>query len=327
SLLRVELARLRARRLIRAVVVLALLAGAVGVVVALFVFGPTTPAVLADAEQRRDADLVMFEEFRQECLADIGSTGADPESFCGPEATTSDLELQYYLAEQPFTLLENLPNGALAVGLATAVLGFVVGATFVGAEWSARSMVALLFWEPRRMRVILAKTAVAAGFGLVLAAVGQLLWLGVGTMLAAVRGNDGEMLPTGYWSDLVGQSGRAVLLGLIATLFGFGVANLVRNTGAAFGAGFLYFAVVETALRIVASRSQPFLLSDSALAFLLPGGLSLFRPGPMVDEGTGAFQEFSEYVVGNVRGGVTLGVYLAVLLAVGFWLFRRRDLH
>lgn len=118
-----------------------------------------------------------------------------------------------------------------------------------------------------------------------------------------------------------------MLLVVIATLLGFGLANLLRNTGAALGVGFAYFAVIETALRALLPGVQPFLLSESALALIQQGGLTIFVEGPTVDAATGSFVEFSELVLSNLRGGLTLAAYLLVLLAVGTWLFRRRDLH
>ncbi len=63
------------------------------------------------------------------------------------------------------------------------------------------------------------------------------------------------------------------------------------------------------------------------MALILQGGLTIFVAGPRVDESTGSFTEFTEIVVSNVRGGLTLSAYLLVLLALGTWLFHRRDLH
>ena len=43
---------------------------------------------------------------------------------------------------------------------AAAVVAFIIGATWIGAEWSSRSLVALLFWVPQRMKVMATKIAV-----------------------------------------------------------------------------------------------------------------------------------------------------------------------
>lgn len=326
SLLRTELARLAARRFIQVLVGLAVLGFLVLSVVASTQYSEPTPAILADAQARMEQDLVLAEQYRQECLADEAIPESDREFVCGPPLDEQGFGVENYIFKQPFTLTGDLPAGALAVAAATAMLGFVIGATYVGAEWSTRSIVALLFWETRRLRVIGVKTGVAALAGAVLGLLGQLAWFGVAQLLARTRGTTTDV-PAGFWGDFLGQAGRSVLLVVIATLLGFGLANLIRNTGAALGIGFAYFAVVETALRALVPSTQPFLLTDSSVALILQGGLTIFVAGPRVDESTGSFTEFTEIVVSNVRGGLTLSAYLLVLLALGTWLFHRRDLH
>ena len=324
-LVRTELARLTARRFIQVLIGLAVLGFLVISVVALTQYSRPSPEILAEAERRQAADIALSEQFRQECLEDDSLPEGDPEFFCGPPADAGNFPIEQYVGKQPFALATDLPNGALAIAAATAMLGFVIGATYIGAEWSTRSIVALLFWETRRLRVIGVKTGVTALAGGVLGLVGQLAWLGVAQLLARTRGTTD--VPNGFWEDFLGQGGRAVLLVVITTLLGFGLANLIRNTGAALGIGFAYFAVAETALRTLLPSTQPFLLSNSSVALILQGGLRIFVPGPTVDDETGSFTEFSEIVVSNLRGGLTLSAYLLLLLALGTWLFRRRDLH
>lgn len=323
SLLRVELTRLVSRRFVQLVAALAVLGFLVFAVVAFTQFSRPTPELLAEARVSQQADLVRNEEFRQTCLADEAIPEEEREFVCGPPLTDDDVRLEFYLDKRPFTLADDFPAFALAIAAATTMIGFVVGATYVGAEWSTRSIVALLFWEPRRLKVIGVKTVVVAGAGALLALVGQVAWLGVGRLLYAARGTSETVV--GFWSDALGQAGRSVLLVALATLLGFGLANLIRNTGAALGVAFAYFAVVETALRNLFAQSQPFLITDSSIALLLDGGLSVFIPGPTVDEF--GFSEGTELVVSNLRGGLTLTAYTLALLAIGTWLFRRRDLH
>jgi hypothetical protein len=43
------------------------------------------------------------------------------------------------------------------------MVGFVLGATFVGAEWSSGSMMNLLTWRPKRMNVLGYQTRRVAG--------------------------------------------------------------------------------------------------------------------------------------------------------------------
>src|SRR4051812_50010047 len=48
-------------------------------------------------------------------------------------------------------------DGGLGFGNGFAVVSFLIGATSGGAEWAARTMEALLVWEPRRARVMVAE--------------------------------------------------------------------------------------------------------------------------------------------------------------------------
>ena len=102
-----------------------------------------------------------------------------------------------------------------------ALIAFVAGATWIGAEWSTRSRAALLFWEPRRLRVVATKTGVLLAGVAVLGALAQAAWLGMAALLDAVAG-DGAALPPGFWDGMLAMQGRAVLLTVLTGLGGFG---------------------------------------------------------------------------------------------------------
>jgi hypothetical protein len=117
-----------------------------------------------------------------------------------------------------------------------------------------------------------------------------------------------------------------VLLAVLAGLLGFGLTNLVRNTGAALGIGFVYFAVLETAIRAFEPTWQPWLLTNNAVGLVLRGGLPL----PIYDRtAVGPTGEigYREYLLGNLQSGVFLAVVAAVIVAAGVVLFARRDVH
>lgn len=121
---------------------LVLVAGAV----ALFTqFGNPTSDDLARANAQIDRSIAAQEQYRVECAAQAPA-GSTADEFCGPPAQRSDYQLKYYLDHPPFELASQYANGATTVGFAAAAVAFLLGVTFVGAEWSQRSMVALLFW-------------------------------------------------------------------------------------------------------------------------------------------------------------------------------------
>lgn len=330
SLTNAELRRFTSRRFIR--VLLLLFAAGYVVVVGLAAatsFAKTTPEQLAAAE-RNIAEVVAEQEmFRQQCLDDPNLPDDLPaEQVCGPSARAADFRVEDFLDKQPFVLADGLPAGSAAMAGGTAALAFLLGATYVGAEWSSRSMVALLFWEPRRMRVMAVKIGVLVGAAALLTVVGQAIWWGTARVMSAALGKTGDLSP-GFYGDLLAQQGRAVVLVVLAALLGFGVANLVRNTGAALGVGFLYFAVIETAVRnLRGGRYQEWLLTDNAAALLLEGGHRIYVYGGGYVDDRGTYVDSSrELVLNNLHGGLMLAAVTALVVAIGALLFSRRDLH
>lgn len=326
SLLRAELRRLASRTLVRVTLAVGLVVFAGAVVVAFTQFGPTTPQVLAEAEERIADEVALSEQFRQECLDGTLPEGVDPEQYCGPPMTEQNLDLTWFIDPPPFVLAEQGPAGATAVGVGVAVLLFLVGATAIGAEWSSRSLVALLFWEPRRGRVLAVKAAVLAVCAAAVALVFQALWLGASHLLASTRGTTD--VGDAFYPDLLGVQARSVLLAVVVAVLAFGLAHLTRNTGAALGIGFVYFAVVESVVGALLPAGREWLATVNALALLQHGGMTIQVPeNVVVDPMGGMSMSFREIVVGNVQGGLVLAAYCAVVLLVGYLRFRRSDLH
>ena len=327
SLFRAELHRFRARRFIRLLLLLAVLGWVLAVVVALLHYGTPTAADHAQARQSMQQVVAQSEQGRQQCLDDPQAKGAppgvSPEDVCGPPLQLSDLSENQFLPKQPFDLASNGGRGAIGFGAAAAVLGFVIGATWIGAEWSSRSLVALLFWVPRRSSVFSAKIGVLTLAAALLGVVAQVGWLIMATLLRAVAGN-GRALPAHFWDHLFATQGRAVLLTVLIALLGFGLTNLIRNTGAALGVGFVYFAIAETAVRALRPAWEPWLLSTDAGALVSPGGLRVYIFDAI---GRNGFTEPRVYQVTNLQAGIELTVVIAIVIGVGVWLFNRRDVH
>ena len=327
SLLRAEVHRFRSRRLIALLLVL----GAVGflgaVLLASTQYAKTSPEVLAEAQRRLDAVVVEQNAYREQCLSspDVPQ-GVPADAYCGPEATAENFGgPENFIEHRPFTLATDGLAGALAVAVAASAVTFLVGATSIGAEWSSRSLVALLFWQPRRLRVMAAKLAVLAGAAALVGLLAQGGWVVAARVLAATRGS--AQVPAGFWGDLLGTGARGVLLVVLTALLGFGVAHLVRNTAASLGAGFLYFAVVESAVRNLRSTWTPWLFTENALALVQHGGAKVY-----VDEGyfdaAGSYQSTGrEVVLSNLHGGLVLGAVVLAVVGLGVLLFQRRDLN
>jgi hypothetical protein len=325
SLLRSELHRFRSRRFIQVVLVLAVVGWVVATGIALTQYGNPGAAEIARAEQQIDADVAMNEQFRQECLADADiPAGTSPDDFCGPEQSRADVELAWYLDQAPFDFASTGATGALGFAALAAVVAALVGATWIGAEWSTRSLVALLFWVPRRMQVVGAKLVVLTGAAVLIGVVAQVGWLAMSGILRTLVGRDAA-LPEGFWSDLLQTQARGVLLTVIAALLAFGLTNLVRNTGAALGIGFVYLVIVENLVRGLRPLWQPWLLTENALALVQQGGSTIYVYSDQPDR-YGSTEPI-EYYLGHLQAGVVLGVVTVVVVALGAVLFARRDLQ
>ena len=321
SLARAEVRRFTNRRFIRVLLALALVGYVLVVgIAAATEFGNPGPQELEQAQAERARSFAESEVFRQQCLDDPGRPADLPvEEYCGPPNTVDSIPIEFFLDKTPFVLADRILPGATAVAAATAAVAFLIGATYVGAEWSSRSMVALLFWEPRRTRVMVVKVGVLVGACAVMSVVAQLLWAGTATLLASTLGETGPR-PDSLIGDVLALQARGAVLVVLAGLLGFAISNLARGTGAALGVGFVYFAVVETAVRVVRPRLQEYLLTDSAAGLMTEGGHKIF----LFQEQTGTQ---TEIVVSNLQGGLVLGLAATALIAVGTLLFVRRDLH
>lgn len=315
SLVRAEFHRFRSRRFLQVILGLAVLGWLAAVLLAGSQVGVPDAGDYAEAQQRLEQEVAIQREFREECLADPGI----PDEQCPPPLTEADFQAEQFLDKVPFDFAGAGEEGAAGFAAAAAVLAFLLGATWIGAEWATRSLVALLFWVPQRMKVMAAKLVVlitgAALFGVLM----QLGWLAMAGILDALAGS-GKPLPAGFWGDLLAVQGRGVLLTVITALLGFGIANLTRNTGAALGAGFVYFAVLETASHILRPSWEPWLLTNNAVGLIAPGGFVVPLPS---DGPTG----FTEYTITNLQAGIYLGAVTAVVVGAGVVLFARRDIH
>ena len=149
-----------------------------------------------------------------------------------------------------------------------AIIAWVLGASLIGAEWRTGSMTTLLTWEPRRVRVMLAKAfaATLAAFLIVMVLQGLL----VGALYPAARFRGSTLGATGhFWRSLSYLALRSGALSAAAALLAFSVASIGRNTAAALGGGFAYLALVEGALLGALVRaSRPWLVVRNAVIFI-----------------------------------------------------------
>lgn len=317
-----ELIRLWSRRFARVLLGLSVLGYLVAVVFLFQTYAKPTAADLAQATASRDQQIVSMNQSRDDCLKAPG--GSD--DTCGSLVTADQFPPDQFLQNTPFRP-DQVSEYTMAVGAAVAMAVFILAATSIGAEWSSKNIVAWLFYEPRRLRLMVAKLLALTGVVVVLSAVAQLVWALTARLLLSQRGVPVSTLgpdATHFWSDVLGEQVRAGLLVVPVALLGFGLANLIKNTAAALGIAFVFLAVVESVMRGITPGWQPFQFTTGAAAWMQTGGVTVFgtevynqQYGSMMPE---------QIHVSNAHGAVTLLVYAALVLAISLAWFKRRDI-
>jgi ABC-type transport system involved in multi-copper enzyme maturation permease subunit len=156
----------------------------------------------------------------------------------------------------------------VSVGMPLIMLGWLVGASAVGAEWANRTMTTTLTWESRRTRVLVAKILSVAVITFVWILVLQAILSAVMYPVAALRGST-DGLDLDWWID----AGRVALsisvVGAIAAVVGAAIATVGRHTAAALGVGFVYLAVVEGLIRGFKPAWIDWLVGENALVVIV----------------------------------------------------------
>ncbi len=345
KLVRAELARLFGRRFTKimlGVVLLLLLVIGFGLAATSHKHNAQTRAqALARIQQMRAQDETNTQHMRADCEAvqrgeaRPGSPKFPPGFDCAQIQVSDFSPTEQNVAEfepHQFVFRTATADSLMLVGFLLALLGFAVGASFVGAEWSSGGMMNLLLWRPRRIPVLLGKlgTLLAGmlGTGIVL----SVAWVAGLYGIATVRG-DASGVTRGLLTSLALTDARALGLMLVASAIGFGIASLGRNTATALGLAVGYVIVLEIGTRIVlqlvgVSRPERFFLSNYALAWLAKSQ-SYYDDSACrraASAGIAVDCQPAHWMLHMNQGAVLGGVLVVVVLGWAFVSFRRRDI-
>jgi hypothetical protein len=296
-LLSSELLRARSRKLVKVLLIVAVVGITVGVVIGAINSNKPSAAVVAQAQAQRQAAI-------KDCLATVPggqtATGMTREQGCTPP-------LSSFLPQQSFDVnaIGDLLRGT-SVNLI--VMGWLVGASLAGAEWAAGTMTTLLTWEPRRIRVLLAKLVAAIVTVLILTLALQLFLVGTLWLLAATRGLN--VPDAGLWRGVFGSMLRVSAISAVAGLFGMAIAMYTRSVTAAMASGFIYLAVIEGLIRGYRPGFSRYLVGDNAAAWVSGHPFSATDPS---------------YSVTVAHAVVVLLIYSAILVTAAAISFRGRD--
>jgi ABC-2 type transport system permease protein len=253
-----ELRRFLARRTVRIVVALALLLITI-VQVTQMARASTTTRTVHHYELSNPA--CKFPELQP---TDAAGTTAPLDCRVQDRLDVVPADRRPHIASRLVDTIKGVGGGYLAVSV-------VLGATYVGADWMCGAIGTLLLFEPRRLRVYLAKI-VACMIGVVLAGAVVYAWLVLTMWVAsATRGTT-----AGLDGHVVHHAGGALLrvfgAAAMGSAIGFAIASATRRTVAAVGVVF-GIAIFEPFLFHLwhAWRHVPLIES---FAWIISGGFS-----------------------------------------------------
>ncbi|MEU5949286.1 ABC transporter permease subunit [Micromonospora sp. NPDC047465] len=336
SLYRTELRRLAKRRFTRWMSLLGLLVLAAVVVGVFLTNEKIDAAALAKAEhaaeQQWQQDLRHSEQYRAECerakSAGTSEAGRFPDDCAMIQPPPREAIESRWFLPSTFDFRENFGFTLVPLAAILALVGFVVGASFVGAEWNTGGMMNLLLWRPKRLTVLLTKLAALLTGLLALAVPTTALWFGSFWLVAVFRGST-EKMTSGAWQSFALTGLRGVVLALVTATVGFALASLGRHTAMALGGVVALMVVGQFGLGILLQMAGV----QFAEAWLLPTYALAWMEKKVTLEDWNACQAtyFGECKPETLditwqHSSVLLAVGLTVILGAALWAMRRRDI-
>ncbi|MDQ3484100.1 MAG: ABC transporter permease subunit [Actinomycetota bacterium] len=317
----VELTRLRSRRAVAVLLAAAFVAGALLLGGTLWSHRPINAADLAQAQQQVDqlTDSPRTQRQLERCQANPQRYGAsDDPSECEQMVLP---QVDWFLSRpqlDPVELSNNLPLG---LALVAGVIAVLIGATFIGAEWSAGSVGTQLLYETRRSRVWLAKAAAVATVSAVLAFIFfTVVWTGV---LVAHRSWIGEPLPPGFTGDLTWTGLRVTAFAAFAGLMAYAVTAALRHTVVIVGLMLAYSVIGEGLLREFVPSIERYLVSVNSFAWIDKAyAITVYPEASCFSR---ASCQPTQTRIELLDAAVYFGVIGAVVLLASLLVFHRRD--
>lgn len=335
SLFVTELRRLAKRRVTRLLLVLLVL-GLAGVATAFsFSSHKLSKEVVAAAQVEADHQYQQAMKGWERTVADCDAAkarGEETEERFGPncgrdwQPQPEMFDPKWNLPYQ-FDFRAEFPTFIAVFAGAVALFAFIVGASFVGAEWSTGGMMNLLLWRPKRLAVLGTKMAALLTTVLGVTAVLGACWTLAFWLIGRYRGTTAKVT-AGVWRSIGLDGVRAVGIILVVGAIAFALASLGRHTAMALGAAVAVFAISEIGIRIaVGVLSIPFgdryVLSTYAGAWFLKRVELLDYDACQFTKGQ---CEPAELLITWQDSALVFGLGAAVVLVAAFWAMRRRDI-
>ncbi len=210
SLFRTELRRLAKRRFTRWMTAGGLLVLALIVVGLFFTNQKIGPDQWAEAkrsaDQQHQEQMQWAEQERANCERakaageNVDYYPADCAEITGPPREA--IEEKWFLPSTFVFRESEFEEMLIPLAGILAMVGFVVGASFVGAEWNTGGMMNLLLWRPKRLTVLLTKLGALLTGLLALAVPATAAWFGSLWLVANWRGTT-EGVTSGAWQSFL----------------------------------------------------------------------------------------------------------------------------
>ena len=269
ALLASELLRMRSRRMVWVLFGAALIGICLATVIVAVKSHKVTPADRLQAHS-------LYEQELQSCVNDMVPSlppselgGLTPIEFCTKSGTGFGIESENGIlmsvahTYSPVNLADTLLHSSFLV----IVMAMLIGASSIGAEWSAGTVTTLLAWEPRRVRALLVRM-LAVVITVALITVLLLALLCVGLYGAAVLRGTTEGREPLWLHHLLATIGRITFVATLVSTIGLAVATVGRGTAAALGVLVGYLALFESLLRGLRPTWTPWLLASSVVTYL-----------------------------------------------------------
>jgi ABC-2 type transport system permease protein len=303
----VEARRVAARRLVWAFLVLAMVGIAVASTIVFFRHQRLTPenraAALQQAEQQRAHDVNACANGEFGIPESDLPPGLSLREFCDQKAVPP---AEFFVHDPRYPYVQSR-DAVMGTNILLILLLGLIGASMIGAEWHAGTVTTLLTWEPRRVRVLVAKAVAVALFAflasVVLQALLALALLPAGQFRGTMAGADAAWL-----RDVTGVVLRGGVLAALAAVGGLAVASIARNTAFAIGVAFAWLAVIEPIVRGLRPKWEPWLLSSNAARFM-----------------AGPVENVPLPTRSTLVAGLVVAAYAGGLLLVAIGAFRARD--
>ena len=326
SLMRAERRRFLKRRMIvwTLVIFVGLLTAIASIV--FFTTKAVTPevraAAQAEADRHYNQTMQEYERMRARCEQ-------SPSDEMCQRGGLQEPQRDWFQAEQfmpaTFNFREDADEFAVTWAILLAMFSFIIGASFVGAEWRSGAMMNLLTWRPKRMQVLGIKLLALLSAVGTFAVVTFGLWTAAMVGIASTHGTMDRMT-NGAWQSygLTGLRGLGMILAFAA--LGFGLASIGRHIGLALGVALGVIILGQFGLVLVLFMArvhypEMYLIPNHIQAWM-EKRVEIHDPfaitGPM-DEAPVRILSFGE------SGSIGLGV-VAFVLAVAFYTMHKRDI-